>query len=227
MTDLFHINRESVRFYFFFFKISHVLKWNSEKEKKSGKGFKINLSYEIRLYLEMLCFQKGASLWELQLVIWYITGKLEMSSCARSAPRLSAEDGRGPQAKIQPEGSKERAGATPGGRRVQYLQSVWELWVHLSPKAGCSLERCPMSHHSPFFAAHPCLPSYSSFSQGTTWNSPTGRGCTWELPRHAERGHGLPLITYSPGLGSDSSKAAPYWGQQSCMLYEYADTYSL
>ena len=35
-----------------------------------------------------------------------------------------------------------------------------------------------------------------------------------------------PLTTYTPEMGPDPAKAAPYWGQQCCMLYEYADTYS-
>lgn len=128
------------------------------QERKWGKGFKINLSYEIRLSIEMLCFQRAALLWEVRLVIGCLSGNfwhkflsygyIRSAECILNGCIKSAEDSRRPQPKVHLKAqTKEVAGATPGGRRVQYLQSTGELWVHLSLKAWCRLKHCPVIVH--------------------------------------------------------------------------------
>lgn len=63
----------------------------------------------------------------------------------------------------------------PGGRKVQYLQSAWELWVHLSLKAWCQLEGCPVIMHRDDCQR---APGTVLADVGCPRQSP-GTACTW------------------------------------------------
>lgn len=140
------------------------------QEIKWGKGFKINLSYETRLSIEMLCFQRGALLWEVQLVIGYLSGNfwveflskgyIRSAECILNGCIGSAEDSRRPQPKLRSGSSNKGSGRSNSKRQKGSVFAVYLRTVGTSLPEGLVRAGALPCNHAPWWLS---LCSWHSF----------------------------------------------------------------